>query len=121
MARSAGSGKPAKTKPTRAEKKALRVAKRQKRRETFRNLRQAFTLTREADPRFLPLMIAWAAVAVAAVYVIVYFITNSLYIPIPLALLAGVVASLARPEASAREGYAALERRMHLGKAGMGT
>jgi hypothetical protein len=94
MARSAGSGKPAKTKPTRAEKKALRVAKRQKRRETFRNLRQAFTLTREADPRFLPLMIAWAVVAVAAVYVIVYFITGSLYIPIPLALLAGVVVGL---------------------------
>ena len=94
MARAAGSGKPAKTKPTRAEKKALRAASKQKRRETFRNLKQAFTLTRQADPRFLPVMIAWAAVAVAAVYVLVYWITGSLYIPIPLALLAGLVVGM---------------------------
>jgi hypothetical protein len=94
MARSAGSGKPAKTKPTRAEKKELRAGKRQKRRDTFRNLKQAFTLTRQADPRFLPLTIAWAAIAVAAVYLLVYWITGSLYLPIPLALLAGVMVAM---------------------------
>jgi hypothetical protein len=94
MARSAGSGKPAKTKPTRAEKKALRAAGRQKRRDTFRNLKQAFTLTREADPRFLPLTIAWAVGAAAAVYLLVYLISGSLYIPIPLGLMAGLVVAM---------------------------
>jgi hypothetical protein len=94
MARGAGSGKPAKTKPARADKKALRAANRQKRRDTFRNLKQAFTLTRQSDPRFLPIMIAWAAVAIAVVYVLVYWLSGSIYIPIPLALLAGLVVAL---------------------------
>jgi predicted NBD/HSP70 family sugar kinase len=91
MARTAGPGKPAKTKLTRADKQALKAANRQKRRETFRNVRQAFTVTRQADPKFLPVMIAWAVAAGAAVYVLVYWLTNSLWIPIPLALMFAVV------------------------------
>jgi hypothetical protein len=87
-------GKSAKTKLSRADKKALRAAKRQQRRETWRNIRQAFVLTRQSDPRFLPVMILWAAFAIAAVYLLVFFITGSLWIPIPLALVFGLVVGM---------------------------
>src|SRR5206468_2158187 len=78
MATSSGSGKAGKAgKPTRADKKLLRTAKREKRRESLRNIGQAFTLTRQADPRFVPIM-AMAAVAAAAVaYVLVFLVTGS--------------------------------------------
>jgi hypothetical protein len=89
MARTAG--KPAKTKLSRADKKALRAANRQKRRDTWRNVKQAFTLTRQADPKFLPWMIGWAVVAGAVSYLVVFWITDSLWIPIPLALMFAVV------------------------------
>ena len=94
MANSAGSPKAAKTKVSRADKKALRAAKREQRRETFRNLRQAFTLTRQSDPRFLPIMIMWAVLAAAAGYIVVFLITGSPFIPIPLAVVFGVVVGM---------------------------
>jgi hypothetical protein len=92
MPQSAGSTKPAK--PTREEKKALRTAKRAQRRETFSNVRQAFTLTRQQDPRFLPLLIALAVVVAAVVYLIAFFITDSPYYPIPFAVVFGALAGL---------------------------
>jgi hypothetical protein len=92
MAKSAGSG--GKPKLSRADKKALRTAKRQQRRDTWRNLKQAFTLTRQADPRFIPIMIMWAVLATAAVYIAVFFISGSVYIPIPLALVFGLVVGM---------------------------
>ena len=74
---SAGAGKRGqKPKLSRADKKALRVAKREKRRETFRNVKQAFVLTKDADPRFLPVLIMSTVVAIAALYVIVLLITG---------------------------------------------
>jgi Domain of unknown function (DUF4191) len=94
MAKSAGSGKPAKTKPTRTEKKALRAANRQKRRDTFRNLRQAFTLTRQADPKFVPVMAAAAVIVATAVYVLVFWLSGSVWIPIPLALMSGLLVAM---------------------------
>jgi len=94
MAKSAGSGKSAKPKLSRADKRALRAEKRQKRRDTFRNLRQAFTLTRQSDPRFLPVMIGWAVVAAAAAYVVVFLVTKSPFVPIPFALMVGVVVAM---------------------------
>jgi hypothetical protein len=94
MARTAGPGKPAKTKLTRADKKALRAANRQKRRDTWRNVRQAFTLTREADPKFLPVMIGWAVAAGAVAYVLVLWLTGSVLIPIPIALMFAVVVAM---------------------------
>jgi hypothetical protein len=87
-----GSGKSGK--PTRADRKLGRAAKRQKRRETFRNIRQAFVLTKQADPRFLPVMISWAALTIATVYVIVFLISGSPFVPIPLAVIAGVVVGM---------------------------
>lgn len=75
-------------KPTRAEKKATRAAKRQKRRETWSNLRQAFTLTRQNDPRFLPYLILFAVLAGAVMFSLVYFLSGSLIFAIPLTVLA---------------------------------
>ncbi|HZC69650.1 MAG TPA: DUF4191 domain-containing protein [Jatrophihabitans sp.] len=91
MAKSAGSAKP---KLSREDKKALRTAKRQQRRDTWRNLKQAFTLTRQADPRFIPVMVMWAVLAAAAVFVAVFFITGSFYLPIPIALIFGVLVGM---------------------------
>jgi hypothetical protein len=92
MAKSAGSKKPAKL--SREDKKLLRAGKREKRRESFRNIRQAFVLTKQADPRFLPFMIMTTVVAIAVLYVIVFLITDSPYYPIPLALVGGLVVGM---------------------------
>lgn len=86
------SSKPAKL--SRADRKALRAGKREKRRETFRNLRQAFTLTRQADPRFVPALVIAGVVALAVVYVVAYVISGSPYYPIPLAIIAALVAAM---------------------------
>ena len=91
MAKSAGSGKPAKL--SREEKKAARVLKREKRRESMRNLRQAFTLTRQADPRFVPYLVIAGVVTAAVVFTLVYLIAGWL-IAIPFAVLAAFLAVL---------------------------
>ncbi len=92
--RKSGSGKNAKPKLTREEKKAARVQRRTSRRETWRNLAQAFSMTRKADSRFLPLLIALAVVVAAVVFLVVYVITSSLLFSIPLAVVAAVLASM---------------------------
>ncbi len=92
MANKAGRAKAPKL--SKEDKAALRSAKRAKRRETWSNLKQAFKLTRERDPRFLPLLIMIAAVAAAVVYVIAFFVLGSPYLGIPLAILFALVASL---------------------------
>jgi F0F1-type ATP synthase assembly protein I len=81
-------------KASRADKKAARAGKRSKRRVTWSNLRQAFTLTRQQDPRFVPYMVAAAVVAAAVIYVVVFLITGSPYFPIVLAVMAGLVAGM---------------------------
>lgn len=92
MARSGGASKPAKL--SRADKKVARVAKRAKRRESFRNLKQAFTLTRQNDPRFLPYLVMTLVVAAALAYLLVFWITDSAYLPIPFALVVGLFAGM---------------------------
>jgi hypothetical protein len=92
MAKSAGQGKPGKL--TRAEKKAARAAKRRSRRETWRNVRQAFTLTRRNDPRFIPYLVLFSVPAAAAGYLIPLAVTDSPYMPIPIAVLAAVMAGM---------------------------
>jgi hypothetical protein len=89
MAKSGGPSTPAK--PTRADKKAVRSAKRQSRRETWRNMGQAFSLTRKNDPRFLPYLIIFGVLAAALIYVAVLFVTGSTILPIPFAVLAAVM------------------------------
>jgi F0F1-type ATP synthase assembly protein I len=92
MAKPAGQSKPAKL--SRADKKLVRAGKREKRRESFRNIRQAFTLTRKQDPRFLPILIIAAVLGAAVAYVVVFLVTKSPYLPIPLALVFGLVAGM---------------------------
>jgi hypothetical protein len=91
MAKSAGPGKPAKL--TRAEKKAARAEKRAGRRETWRNVRQAFTLTRRNDPRLIPYLIIAGVLTAAVVYFVVSLFAGP-YLPIPIAVLAGAVVAL---------------------------
>ena len=79
---------------TRDEKKAVRTAKKQSRRETLRNMRQAFTLTRQNDPKFLPYFVLFAVLGAAAGYLIAMFATGSLYLPIPVAVLTGALAAM---------------------------
>lgn len=77
---------------TREEKKAARQAKRQSRRDNWRAMRQAFTLTRENDKRFIPYLVLFGVVAAAAAYLIVFFLTGSTWVPIPIAVLAALLA-----------------------------
>jgi hypothetical protein len=88
----------------------MRAAKRQQRRETFRNVRQAFTLTRQQDPRFLPVLILAAVIAAALAYVVVFLITGSPIVPVPFAvLLAFVVAMLVFSRRAQRSMFAQAE------------
>lgn len=81
-------------KPTRAEKKAARQGKRESRKQNFRNLIEAFKVTRANDPRLIPMMIIWGVLAAAVVYVVVMLISGSLIYPIVLAVLAGLLAAM---------------------------
>jgi len=92
MAKSGGPSKPAKL--TRPEKKAARKAKRQARRDTWRNMREAFSLTRKGDPRFLPYLVMFSVLAAALVYLLVLWLTGSTILPIPFAVLIAVVTAM---------------------------
>ena len=92
MAKSGRTSKPAKL--TRADRRQLRIAKRDKRRETWRNLGQAFTLTRQNDPRFIPYAVGLGVLAAAIVYVVVLEVTDSTIYGIPLAVFAFLIAAM---------------------------
>lgn len=87
-------GKPKLTKPTRAEKKAVRVARRKSRRETFSQMRQAFTMTRKNDAKLVPYLVLAFVVVAAVVYVALLFAFSSVWLPILPAVLLGVLAAL---------------------------
>lgn len=87
-------GKPKLTKPTRAEKKAVRVARRKSRRETFTQMRQAFTMTRKNDAKLVPYLVLAFVVVAAVVYVALLFAFSSVWLPILPAILLGVLAAL---------------------------
>jgi hypothetical protein len=80
-------------KPTRAEKKATRAQKRESRRDTWRNMWQAFKLTRQQDKRFIPYLLLAGLGAAAVVYVIGFFVSNP-WIPIPIAIAVGLLAAM---------------------------
>jgi hypothetical protein len=92
MAKSAGASKPAKL--TRAEKKEMRIAKRRKRRETWRSMGQAFNLTRKQDPKFLPYLVLFPVLAAAALYLIVFFVTGSAVFGIPFAVFGLLIVAM---------------------------
>jgi hypothetical protein len=89
MPKSATPNKPPKL--TREEKKLARSAKKQSRRDTWRNLIQAFKLTRESDSRLIPYLVLFSVLGAAIVYLLVLLITGSVYLPIPIAVLAGLM------------------------------
>lgn len=92
MAKPTGKANAAKLSPE--QKKAARAEKRASRRQTWRNLGQAFTLTRKNDPRFLP-YVALAVVGGAVVgYLVVFLVSGSPYMPIPIAVLAALLAGM---------------------------
>jgi Domain of unknown function (DUF4191) len=82
------------SKPTRAEKKATRSAKRQKRRETFSAMKQAFVLTRRNDSRLIPYLIL-AFIGGAAIGFFILFLPtgNALFGIVP-AIAVGILAAL---------------------------
>lgn len=93
MARS-GASKPVKTRPDKATRAATRAAKRAKRRETWSNLRQAFTLTRQNDSKLLPYMIGGGVLVAVIVYVVGYLLSGSVWFPLPFGLLLGLLVAM---------------------------
>lgn len=88
------SGKNGKPKLSRADKKAVRVARRQSRRDTFTQMRQAFTMTRKNDAKLVPYLVLAFVVVAAVVYVALLFAFSSVWLPILPAILLGVLAAL---------------------------
>lgn len=84
----------ASAKPTRADKGAARKAKRQSWRQNFRNLIEAFKVTRAGDSKLIPLMVLWGVLAGAVVYLAFFFISGSPLYPIVLAVMAALLAAM---------------------------
>ncbi|TAM84034.1 MAG: DUF4191 domain-containing protein [Jatrophihabitans sp.] len=84
----------ASAKPTRADKKASRKAKRQSWRQNFRNMIEAFKVTRANDAKLVPLMVLWGVLAAAVVYVVFFLVSGSVLYPIVLAVMAGLLAAM---------------------------
>ncbi len=57
----------------------MRIAKKNKRRDTWRSMGQAFSLTRKQDPKFLPYLILFSVLAAAAIYLLALWLTGSLF------------------------------------------
>lgn len=81
-------------KPTREEKKVARSQRRQGRRDQWRNMRQAFTMTRQRDPRLIPYLVITFVVTAAVIYAVASLITGNPYLFIVIAVLGGLVAAL---------------------------
>jgi hypothetical protein len=91
MAQSSGAKK---TKLTRAEKKANRAAGRKRRRETFSQMRQAFTMTRKNDSRLIPYLIIAFVLAAAVGFLALYLPTGSILMAIVPAIALGLIAAM---------------------------
>jgi len=97
MAQSSGSKRAGRTKaakPTRAEKKQLRATRWQNRRDNFSQMRQAFTMTRQNDPRLVPYLILAFVVTAAVIYLAAFFGLGSPWFPILPAVLFGLIAAM---------------------------
>ena len=81
-------------KPSRAEKKLARAARRRQFFDTWRQFGQAFTMTRKKDKRFLPYLVLGIVLAAAIVYLIAWLVSGTFWIGIPFALLAAMVVGM---------------------------
>lgn len=57
-------------------------------------MRQAFTMTRKQDPKFLPYFIGFSVVTAAVLYVLVLLVTGSPYYGIPFAVMGFLLAAM---------------------------
>ena len=94
MAQSTGAKRTGKVKLSRAEKKAARSLRKQRRRDSFKQMRQAFTLTRKNDARLVPYLIIAFVLAAVPVYLLMFFITDSVWLPVLPALMLGLLAAM---------------------------
>lgn len=94
MAQSTGAKRNGKVKLSRAEKKAARAQRRQSRRESFGQMRQAFTLTRKSDARLVPYLIIAFVVVAAVFYLLAFLLLGNLWLPILPAVLFGLLAAM---------------------------
>jgi hypothetical protein len=92
MAKSGKSTK--KVKLSRADRAVARKARWQSRRDTLRQLWQAFTITRSSDSRLVPYLVLTFVLTAAIVYVALFFIFSSAWLPIVPVLLLAVLATL---------------------------
>lgn len=79
---------------TRDEKKAARAAKRHQRRETWSNLRQAFTLTRRVDNKLVPYMVGAAVLAAAVLFCVPFFLGAAWWMALILGIVGGILGAL---------------------------
>jgi hypothetical protein len=94
MAQSTKAKRNGKVKLSRADKKAARAQRRQSRRDSFKQMRQAFTLTRKSDARLVPYMIIAFVVATAVLYLLGVLLTSGIWLPILLAVPFGLLAAM---------------------------
>lgn len=57
-------------------------------------MRQAFTLTRQNDPKFLPYLVIFAVLAAAVLYVVVLLVTGSPFLAIPFAVVGFLIVGM---------------------------
>jgi len=79
---------------SRDEKKAARAAKRLQRRQTWSNLRQAFTLTRRTDKKLVPYMAGAGILAAAVLFCLAFFLGAAWWAGLILAIIGGALAAL---------------------------
>jgi len=89
--RAAQSGKP---KITKAEKRGAKTTKRQQRRDTFRQMGQAFSLTRKTDSRLIPYLVISFVFPAAVLYALVLLVTGNYWIGIIPGVLLGLIVAM---------------------------
>jgi hypothetical protein len=57
-------------------------------------MRQAFSLTRKQDPKFLPYLVLFSVLAAAVLYLLVLWLTGSPLVPIPFAVFGFVIVAM---------------------------
>jgi uncharacterized protein DUF4191 len=96
MARTSGTNSRGRrsAKLTKAEKKQQRSTRRQHRRESFAQVRQAFTMTRQADNRLVPYLVLTGVGIFALFYVLGLLLTGNFWLPIIVGLLFAAIAMM---------------------------
>jgi F0F1-type ATP synthase assembly protein I len=94
MAQSSRAKNAGKAKLTRAEKKAARAAKRQARRDTFRQMGQAFSMTRKNDPRLIPYLVIAFVLGATVGFLALFLTTGVVWLALLPAVLVGLAAAM---------------------------